>query len=163
ARVPLLRLELVLVADRRREPDGVPARRRPGHGRRDPDRRLARPRPAHGVVLMATPFLSVTLDGQALDPLVRSVTVEDNDRVVDEATVTFDDPDGKGADLFAPDKTLLVDLGWNDEHAVLFEGVVVDRHPLAGADGRRSLTVVARDLSHRMSQKLEGGEFQPAR
>jgi phage protein D len=112
---------------------------------------------------MATPFLSVVFDGRALDPLVRSVTVEDNDRLVDEATVTFDDPDGKGVDLFAPDRPLLVDLGWNDEHAVLFEGVVVDRHPVAGADGKRSLTVVARDLSHRMSQKPEGGEFQPAR
>ena len=54
------------------------------------------------------PFLSVKFDGQALDPLVRAVTVEDNDRLVDEATLTFEDPDGKGADLFAADKTLKV-------------------------------------------------------
>ena len=81
------------------------------------------------------PFLSVKFDGQSLDPLVRAVTVEDNDRLVDEATLTFEDPDGKGADLFAADKTLTVELGWDDEHAVLFEGLVVDRHPVAGADG----------------------------
>jgi phage protein D len=110
---------------------------------------------------MATPFLAVKFDGQALDPLVRAVSVEDNDRLVDEANVTFDDPDGKGADLFSPDKTLTVELGWDEEHAVLFEGVVVDRHPVAGADGKRSLTVVARDLSHRMSQKPVTGEFKP--
>ena len=92
---------------------------------------------------------------------MRAVTVEDNDRLVDEASLTFDDPDGKGADLFVPDKTLTVALGWDEENAVLFEGVVVDRHPVAGADGKRSVTVVARDLSHRMSQTPVTGEFQP--
>ena len=107
------------------------------------------------------PFLSVKFDGQALDPLVRAVTVEDNDRLVDEATLTFEDPDGKGADLFAADKTLTVELGWDEEHAILFEGLVVDRHPVAGADAKRSVTVVARDLSHRMSQKTVTGEFKP--
>jgi phage protein D len=110
---------------------------------------------------MAAPFLEVKFDGKSLEPLVRSVTVEDNDRLVDEASLTFDDPDGKGADLFVPDKTLTVELGWDEEHAVLFEGVVVDRHPVAGADGKRSVTVVARDLSHRMSQKPVTGEFKP--
>ena len=94
--------------------------------------------------MASVPFLNVMFDGKPLDPLVRAVTVEDNDRLVDEANVTFDDPDGKGADLFVPDKTLTVALGWDDENAVLFEGVVVDRHPVAGADGKRSLTVVAR-------------------
>ena len=111
--------------------------------------------------MASVPFLNVMFDGKPLDPLVRAVTVEDNDRLVDEANVTFDDPDGKGADLFVPDKTLTVALGWDDENAVLFEGVVVDRHPVAGADGKRSLTVVARDLSHRMSQTPVTGEFQP--
>ena len=104
---------------------------------------------------MATPFLEVKFDGKNVEPLVRSVTVEDNDRLVDEATLTFDDPDGKGADLFVPDKTLTVELGWDGEHAVLFEGVVVDRHSVAGADGKRSVTVVARDLSHRMGQNVK--------
>jgi phage protein D len=111
-----------------------------------------------------TPFLNVKLEGQKdpLDPLVRAVTIEDNDRLVDEANLTFDDPDGNGANLFAPDKTLTVDLGWDGEHAVLFEGVIVDRHPVAGANGKRSLSVVARDLSHRMSQEVKASEFEPA-
>ena len=148
-----------LIADA--NPTALPARPRAGHGGRDPDRRVARPRRAHEVVLMATPFLEVKFDGKNVEPLVRSVTVEDNDRLVDETTLTFDDPDGKGADLFVPDKTLTVDLGWDGEHAVLFEGVVVDRHSVAGADGKRSLTIVARDLSHRMGQNVKHGVLKP--
>jgi phage protein D len=110
---------------------------------------------------MATPFLEVKFDGKDVSPLVRSVTVEDNDRLVDEATLTFDDPDGKGADLFVPDKTLTIDLGWDGEHAILFEGLVVDRHSVAGSDGKRSLTIVSRDLSQRMGQDSKQDPLTP--
>ena len=102
-----------------------------------------------------SPFLSVKLEGQKGDlaPLVRAVAVEDNDRLVDEARLTVKDPDGNGAALFEHGRRLTVDLGWEEEHAILFEGLVVESKPQAGANGIRSLTVVARDLSHRMSQK----------
>jgi phage protein D len=111
-----------------------------------------------------TPHLSVKLEGQKdpVDPLVRAITIEDNDRLVDEANLTFDDPDGKGAELFSPDKTLTVELGWDGDYAVLFEGVIVDRHPVAGANGKRSLTVVARDLSHRMSKETKKFDYEPS-
>ena len=100
------------------------------------------------------PFLSIKLEGQdkPLDPLARAVTVEDNDRLVDEARLTFQDPDGNGAALFEDGRKLTIELGWEEEHAILFEGLVVERKPVAGAEGTRTLTVVARDLSHKMSR-----------
>jgi phage protein D len=100
-----------------------------------------------------TPFLGVTLDGADRDlaPLARLVEIEDNDRLVDEARLTFADPDGNAAALFQPGKKLKLDLGWAAEHAVLFEGVLVECRPQAGATGTRSVTAVARDLSHAMS------------
>ena len=108
------------------------------------------------------PFLSVKFDGQALDPLVRAVTVEDNDRLVDEATLTFDDPDGKGADLFAAGQDA-------DRRARLGRASTPSSSRASSSTGtrsraptaKRSVTVVARDLSHRMSQKPVTGEFKP--
>jgi phage protein D len=101
-----------------------------------------------------TPFVGIKLEGQEkpLDPLARVVTIEDNDRLVDEARLTFHDPDGNGAALFEDGRTLTIELGWEEEHAVLFEGLIVERKPVAGAEGMRTLTVVARDLSHKMSK-----------
>ncbi len=101
------------------------------------------------------PHLGIKLEGadNPLDPLARAVTIEDNDRLVDEARLTFADPDGKGAELIGDGKKLTIELGWDDEFAVLFEGVVVERKPEAGAGGMKTLTVVARDLSHKMSEK----------
>lgn len=111
---------------------------------------------------MATPFLEVKFDGKPVEVAVRAVTIEDNDRLVDEATLTFDDPGDKGAAFLAPDKTLTIDLGWDGEHAVLFEGLVVDRHSVAGADGKKSLTIVARDLSQKMGKNVNGEALKPA-
>jgi phage protein D len=104
-----------------------------------------------------TPVLSIKLEGQPKDkdlaPLARSVSIEDNDRLVDEARMLFGDPDGKGAALFESGRTLTVELGWDAESAILFEGLIVESKPEGGANGIRSLTVVARDLSHKMSEK----------
>jgi phage protein D len=114
---------------------------------------------------MPVPFLSIKLEGQKDDlaPLASSVRLEDNDRLVDEARMVFKDPDGKGAELFTNGRTLTIELGWDDEHAILFEGLVVENRPEAGAAGTRSVTVVARDLSHRMSLKVpEKPERHPA-
>ena len=99
-----------------------------------------------------TPFLNVKLEGRKdpVDPLVRAVTIEDNDRLVDEANLTFDDPDGNGANLFAPDKTLTVDLGWDGEHAVLFEAEVpVQRRGMVFLDDEPALRAGLGDQARR--------------
>jgi len=110
----------------------------------------------------ATPFLGVKLEGQDRDlaPLAAAVSVEDNDRLVDEARCTLRDPDGNGAALFTNGRKLTIELGWQGEHAVLFEGVIVESRPEAGATAR-SVTVVARDLSHLMSQDARTESYPP--
>ena len=112
---------------------------------------------------MASPFLSVKLEklDRDLAPLAASVSVEDNDRLVDEARLVFKDPDGAGAGLFTNGRTLTVELGWDEEHAVLFEGLVVESKPQAAAEGTQTVTVVARDLSHTMSLKPEDEMHAP--
>ena len=59
------------------------------------------------------PFLSIKLEKHERDlaPLAASVSLEDNDRLVDEARLVFRDPDGKGAALFTNGLTITIDLG----------------------------------------------------
>jgi hypothetical protein len=100
------------------------------------------------------PFLAIELEEYETDlaPLARAVEIEDHDRLVDEARLTCNDPDGNGAALFEKGRTMTVGLGWDGEHGILFEGVIVESRPHAGSNGTRTVTVVARDLSHKMSQ-----------
>jgi phage protein D len=111
----------------------------------------------------ASPFLAVKLEEQKEDlaPLATAARIEDNDRLVDEAQLTFKDPDGKGAALFTNGRTLTVELGWEEEHAILFEGIVVESKPQANASGTSTITVVARDLSHKMSLEPKDDPHPP--
>jgi phage protein D len=97
-----------------------------------------------------------------LTPLATSVAVEDHDRMVDEARLTFKDPDNKGAALIEKNHPIRIDLGWESEHAVLFEGVVTEVNTNAGADGQRTVAVVARDKSHPMTLEPKDVAHDPS-
>ncbi|MEW1648244.1 hypothetical protein [Streptomyces sp. NPDC091219] len=82
---------------------------------------------------------------------VRSVAVEDHDRLTDEAKVVFDDPTGVLAHASFEGLVIRLTLGRRMQHAALFEGVVVSTQVLAGPEGQR-VELTARDYSHRLAQ-----------
>ena len=93
------------------------------------------------------PYLDVAWqDANGITASVLSVEVEDNDRLIDKATIVLGDPHGS-APAFAQGQKVKITMGWGSERAVLFSGVVQDNPAAAPAGGMATTTVVAYDLS----------------
>jgi len=96
--------------------------------------------------------LVVSVEGVDLSAQVSYVDIEDDDRLIDRATVVIDDPYGAVGDIPREGQGLQIELGWVSEYAVLFDGdiirVVTEAH---GALTRR-VTLVALDVSYRLMQ-----------
>ncbi|GGS77843.1 hypothetical protein GCM10010156_40800 [Planobispora rosea] len=103
---------------------------------------------------MGTPYLDITWQGnRKLSASALEVRVEDHDRLIDQATLTLSDPAGTGAATVQPGQRLTIDLGWDGEHAVIFEGLVAETRAQAPQGGPQVVTVVARDLSQLMQRE----------
>ncbi len=97
-------------------------------------------------------FLDVELvdEQRKITASVRSVRIEDHDRLVDEATITLSDPDALGSATLTENQHVRITMGWESQHAVLFEGFI--RAPASAAtSAERRATVVAHDLSFGMT------------
>ena len=100
-----------------------------------------------------SPFKNVRLQGIDITANVRSIEVEDNDRLIDKAVVVLNDPRGTAAEAPREGNTLLVDVGWGDSHAVLFEGEVTQvANQDAGCDPKQ-VTLTALDFSYRLRKR----------
>lgn len=53
-----------------------------------------------------------------------SADIEDHDRMIDKATLLLDDPNGVAARVAEPGTPVVVEMGWEDENAILFHGLV---------------------------------------
>jgi hypothetical protein len=82
---------------------------------------------------------------------VESVEVEDHDRMIDRARIVFDAA-GDVAAIVREQSKVLITLGWTDENAVLFEGLIASVKPEARGAGKPRVTVIAYDLSYKMKQ-----------
>jgi hypothetical protein len=71
-----------------------------------------------------TPYQRVLLQGIDISANVRRVEVEDHDRLIDRAIVELDDPAGLAREAPREGNTLVVEVGWADTHAAIFEGEV---------------------------------------
>ncbi|MGH9277035.1 MAG: hypothetical protein ACRD12_02850 [Acidimicrobiales bacterium] len=99
------------------------------------------------------PYLKVMWQrDRELTSSVRSVQVEDSDRLVDKATIVLGDPHGSAPD-FRAGQVIEVTMGWEDEHAVVFSGLVQDSPGSAPAGGAPSTTIVAYDPSSLMNRQ----------
>jgi hypothetical protein len=105
------------------------------------------------------PFVSVKIEGVETFSNVELVDVEDSDRLIDKATVVFDDSNGIAAATMLEQRNIVIELGWSKEHARLFEGIVwrVKTEAQGGAGCRQRVTLVALDLSYKLNQ----GEGKP--
>jgi phage protein D len=95
----------------------------------------------------------VLLQGIDISSNVRRVEVEDHDRLIDEAKVLIDDPQRTTAEAPREGQTLLIEMGWDDQNAVLFEGEVTEVEVIEHACAPRQLRLRALDLSFRIRQR----------
>lgn len=99
------------------------------------------------------PFKQVFLKGIDISANVRSIEVEDHDRLIDKAVVVLNDPRGTASEALREGNTLVVDMGWGGSHAVLFEGEITTvANQEAGCDPKQ-VTLTALDLSYRMRKR----------
>ena len=100
-----------------------------------------------------TPYMLIQAGSEAsqadITQQIYSVDVEDVDRGCDKVTILMADAGSANADAVREGMTIWVDLGWETEHALIFEGLVEKVKPTAVAGGHR-LEVVAYDYSAQM-------------
>lgn len=101
----------------------------------------------------STAYKRVYLQGIDISASVRSVEVEDNDRLIDRAVVVMNDANGAAAEAPHEGNTLLVDIGWSDNHAVLFEGELTQIGNTAQGCDPKTVTLTALDLSYRIRKR----------
>ncbi|MFI1169989.1 hypothetical protein [Streptomyces melanogenes] len=97
--------------------------------------------------------LHMSVDGKDwrdVTPPLRSVDVEDHDRLTDKATIVFDDPGGALAHASFEGLTVRVALGWGDRTATIFEGVIAGHRVIATQD-TQWLELTALDFTFRMT------------
>jgi hypothetical protein len=99
----------------------------------------------------STPTATVSIEKVGVQSQVESVEVEDHDRAIDRARIVFDSADDVSA-IVREQAKVSVNLGWSDEKALIFEGVVVGARSEASGTGQARVTVTAYDLSYRMKQ-----------
>jgi hypothetical protein len=97
-------------------------------------------------------YVHVKIGTGAVEALVYHVDVEDVDRGADKCTLVMVDPNSTSADALLEGQTVEVELGWETEKALIFEGIVRQVRPVAQDTHR--VEIVAYDLSSRMARPL---------
>jgi len=107
---------------------------------------------------------SVKVEGIETFSTVELVDVEDDDRLIDKATVVFDDVDGIAAATMLEQRQVVIELGWSSEQARVFEGIVWRVKTQARSDvsgTRQRVTLVALDLSYKLNQGAGKAKVYP--
>jgi hypothetical protein len=91
-------------------------------------------------------LILVNWNGAPLTGRLLSVRVEDDDRLIDKATVVLADPH-LTAPNFQGDQTLEITMGWQNQNAKLFDGIVQNAVGANAADGTATMTITAYDKS----------------
>ncbi len=76
------------------------------------------------MINMADPYVNVKLEGQDVTDLLQRVEVEESDSQADLATLLFLNSDLVLADLLNEGLSVEIELGYSDEHAMVFRGIV---------------------------------------
>jgi len=96
-----------------------------------------------------TPFISVRWQDGEIGSVIQQVNVEDHDRLIDRARIVVDDPRELAGNIVQEGQTVQVDIGWSDDHQIIFEGEVVRAVP-ESTGGRRRVTITALDYGLRL-------------
>ncbi|MBB6253154.1 hypothetical protein [Nitrospirillum iridis] len=99
----------------------------------------------------STPYATVKIEGIDMKSQVESIDVEDHDRAIDRARVVFDSADSVAA-ITQEQSKVQISLGWSDQNALIFEGIVMAVKAEAAGTGQARVTLTAYDLSYKMKQ-----------
>jgi phage protein D len=99
------------------------------------------------------PYVQVRLQDIDISADVRSLDVEDHDRLTDQATIVLNDPSMTTAEVPREGQRVLIELGWSCAHAVVFEGVVFRVQVQASGDNRQQVTLTAFDRSYLLRRR----------
>jgi hypothetical protein len=115
----------------------------------------------------SVPTASVKVEGIETFGTVEFLEIEDDDRLIDKATVVFDDVDGIASATMLEQRQVTIELGWSDEKAKVFEGIiwrVKTQAWAAGAASKQRVTLVALDLSYKLNQgPVEAKSYPPGK
>lgn len=104
------------------------------------------------------PFVRITWEKKAIEASATYVEVEDHDVLMDRAIIEFSDTTGLGTEVLKEGQTIQIDMGWNSEHAVLFEGIT--KAPSGKADGKgKTVRIMAVDLSDKLHRKVHSDSY----
>lgn len=109
-----------------------------------------------------TPFISVRWQNGEIGGMVQSVNVEDHDRLIDRARIVVDDPREVAGHVVSEGQSIQVDMGWSDDHALIFEGEVTRAVPET-TGGRRRVTITALDFGIRLRRHERPRDDPPYR
>lgn len=104
------------------------------------------------------PYMHVFWQGSDISSSVTAVEIEDHDLLIDRATILLDDDKGVGINLSEEGQTIKIDMGWNSEHAVLFEGLTHKPEGKANQKGK-TLRITAFDFSDKLHRKYRSDTY----
>lgn len=102
---------------------------------------------------MSEPYLSVTVEGQEVTDLIERVEVEESDSQADLATLVFGNSDLVLTDVLNEGLAVEIDLGYSDEHAVVFRGIVTAMRAYFPLKGQPKIEVQSADKLILMSMR----------
>lgn len=97
------------------------------------------------------PKVEVLVEEKPMNGVIVSIEVEDNDRLIDKATIVVQDAERVCTDFASEGQKVRITLGWQSQHAVVFEGHITR---VAGPDNGtypRRVTMTALDPSYFMN------------
>jgi len=105
------------------------------------------------------PYMHVFWQGSDISSSVNAVEIEDHDLLIDRATIELNDDKGVGTNLSEEGQTIKIDMGWNSEHAVLFEGLTHKPEGKANQKGK-TLRITAFDFSDKLHRKYRSDTYK---
>ena len=99
-----------------------------------------------------TPFLEVKWEGQEITASCVAVEIEDNDTLIDKATITLKDPRHTGPP-FAAGQKVAITMGWDSEKALLFSGFLREPNTNLPAGGSATVTLIALDPAYLLNRE----------
>jgi phage protein D len=97
------------------------------------------------------PILSVKVNNGEMNGIVRSVDVEDHDRLIDRARIEVQDRDNVCTNFAREGQKVRIEMGWGSQRAAIFEGFITH---VEGFDSRsypRTVMITALDPSYKMN------------
>jgi hypothetical protein len=100
------------------------------------------------------PAFSVKVNNSEMQGAVRSIDVEDHDRLIDRVRITVHDSNRAVSDAGREGQKVLIEMGWGNQRAPIFEGYVVQAQGSDSATSSRTVMLTALDPSYFMNLQV---------